>query len=109
MSRLSPPVVLATGHIRSRSAHSRGIKVRRSAPTYEKIRPADLGLGELFVHTRDALVVGNVDSGSIALWNPAAERLFGWTAAEAIGQPIDVLIPAPIVRLHQQGLALYRA
>jgi two-component system, chemotaxis family, CheB/CheR fusion protein len=109
MSRLSPPVAFATGHPRSRSAHSRGISARRRAPTYEKIRPADVGLGELFVCARDALIVGNVDSGSIALWNPAAERLFGWTAAEAIGQPIDILIPSPIVRLHQQGLALHRA
>ena len=24
--------------------------------------------------------------GVVLLWNPAAERLFGWTAAEAVGQ-----------------------
>jgi two-component system sensor kinase FixL len=108
MSRPMPPVAMATGHTRSRSAHSRGVSARRRAPTYEKIRPADLGLGALFLHTRDAVVVGNVESGSIALWNPAAEQLFGWTAAEIIGQPIEILIPGPIVRLHQQGVALYR-
>src|SRR5438046_9167109 len=108
MSRPMLPVALATGHTRSRSAHSRGVSTRRRAPTFEKIRPIDLGLGELFLHTRDAVVVGNIESGSIALWNPAAERLFGWTAAEIIGQPIEILIPGPIVRLHQQGLALFR-
>ena len=26
-------------------------------------------------------------------WNAAAERMFGWTAAEAIGQPITIIIP----------------
>src|SRR5438552_14768367 len=98
MPRLSPPVAMATGHTRSRtSAHPRGHSARRRAPTYEKIRPSDVGLGQLFVHTRDAVVVGNIESGSIALWNPAAQRVFGWTAEEAIGQPIEILIPMPIV------------
>jgi PAS domain S-box-containing protein len=62
----------------------------------------------LFVHTRDAVVVGNVTTGRIALWNPAAERLLGWTAEQAIGKPIDLVIPASIVRLHQLGSMLDR-
>src|SRR5215471_4917145 len=32
-------------------------------------------------------------AGIITSWNPAAERLFGWAAAEAIGQPITLIIP----------------
>jgi len=62
----------------------------------------------LFVHTRDAVVVGSVATGRIALWNPAAERLLGWTAAQAIGKPIDLVIPAAIVRLHQLATMLDR-
>ena len=31
----------------------------------------------------------------IATWNTGAERLYGWRAAEAIGQPIDLIIPGP--------------
>ena len=31
--------------------------------------------------------------GLVKLWNPAAERLFGWTEAEATGQPIPT-VPA---------------
>jgi PAS domain S-box-containing protein len=72
------------------------------------LQPSDVGLGQLFIHTRDAVVVANLNTGRIALWNPAAERLFGWTADEAIGRPIEILIPPAIMRLHYQGLALYR-
>ncbi|HEX8001419.1 MAG TPA: EAL domain-containing protein [Mycobacteriales bacterium] len=32
--------------------------------------------------------------GRITLWNPAAERLFGYTADEAVGLPVSVLVPA---------------
>lgn len=31
--------------------------------------------------------------GAITSWNPAAERLYGYTAAEAIGQPLNILAP----------------
>jgi len=68
----------------------------------------DLGLGPLFFHVRDAVVIGDLATGRIALWNPAAERLLGWTAAQAIGQPIEMVIPPAIVRLHQLGIMLDR-
>src|SRR5262245_57733729 len=108
MSRLLPPVAMANGNTRARSAHPRAHTSRRPAPQLEAQRPIDFGLGPLFVHPRDALVVGNIETGRIVLWNPAAERLFGYTAAEAVGQPIDLLIPPPIARLHHYGLANYR-
>jgi PAS domain S-box-containing protein len=38
-----------------------------------------------------AIVVVNLDH-EVTLWNPAAERLFGYTASEAIGHDVDELI-----------------
>jgi diguanylate cyclase (GGDEF)-like protein/PAS domain S-box-containing protein len=32
-------------------------------------------------------------NGTITSWNPAAERLYGWTAAETIGQNIEMIVP----------------
>ncbi len=41
----------------------------------------------------DAIVSKNLD-GIITSWNTGAERIFGYTVAEAVGQPITILIPA---------------
>jgi protein-histidine pros-kinase len=44
--------------------------------------------------TADALVVTTLQ-GLVQFWNPAATRLFGWTAEEALGQPFDTLVQPP--------------
>ncbi len=41
----------------------------------------------------DAVISGSMD-GCIETWNPAAERLYGYTAAEIIGKDISILRPA---------------
>jgi PAS domain S-box-containing protein len=41
----------------------------------------------------DAIVSKNLD-GIIINWNTGAHRVFGYTAAEAVGQPISIVIPA---------------
>ncbi len=40
-------------------------------------------------------IVGKTLDGTITNWNPAAERMYGYTAAEAIGQPIAMLLTGP--------------
>lgn len=41
--------------------------------------------------------------GLIALWNPAAETMFGFSAAEAIGQSLDIIIPERLREAHWHG------
>lgn len=49
----------------------------------------------------DAVISVGVD-GRITLFNPAAARIFGHSASEMIGQPLDVLLP-PVHRPHHMG------
>jgi PAS domain S-box-containing protein len=49
-------------------------------------------LSAIVAHSEDAIVSKNLQ-GIITSWNPGAEQLFGHTAAEAIGQPISLIIP----------------
>jgi PAS domain S-box-containing protein len=43
--------------------------------------------------SHDAIITESLD-GRITGWNPAAERLFGFSAAEAVGQDIDLIVPS---------------
>jgi PAS domain S-box-containing protein len=57
------------------------------------ISPDDLGMGRLFWKVREAVIVADLDTERIVLWNPAAAKLFGYSAAEARGLPLDALMP----------------
>ena len=50
----------------------------------------------------DAVVVADA-SGAINLWNTAAERLFGFTEAEALGGSLDLIIPERLRKRHWAG------
>jgi PAS domain S-box-containing protein len=50
----------------------------------------------------DAIVVSDA-SGAINLWSPAAERLFGYAQAEALGNSLDLIIPERFRDRHWAG------
>jgi PAS domain S-box-containing protein len=45
------------------------------------------------IESSDDVIMSKTLEGTITSWNHAAERLFGWTAAEAIGQSIMLIVP----------------
>lgn len=48
--------------------------------------------------------------GRVTAWNTAAERLFGYSIAEALGRPVtDLIIPVQLRAAHDQGMARVRA
>ena len=59
-------------------------------------------LAALIQGSDDAIVSKSTD-GIIESWNPAAERIFGYSEVEAVGQPITLIIP-PGLRLEEQRL-----
>ena len=50
----------------------------------------------------DAVVVCDA-KGLITFWNPAAERMFGYSAAAAMGQSLDLMIPERLRARHWEG------
>lgn len=66
---------------------------------YDPKFDAGLWLSSVVDNSGDAILSKTLD-GIITSWNAGAEKLFGFTAAEAIGQPITLIIPED--RLHEE-------
>jgi PAS domain S-box-containing protein len=58
------------------------------------------------VESADDAIISKDLNGIITSWNSAAERMFGHTAAEAVGRPITIIIPPD--RLHEEVEILSR-
>jgi PAS domain S-box-containing protein len=61
-----------------------------------------LDLRQLLGAVGDAVVVTD-GAGAIILWNPAAERMFGYTEREALGASLDLIIPERLRQRHWDG------
>ena len=72
------------------------------------LAPRDLGMGHLFESVRDAVIVADANTGSMVLWNPAAEAIFGYSTAEALGMSVEELVPDYLKARHRAGMAGYR-
>ncbi|OKO82406.1 histidine kinase [Bradyrhizobium sp. NAS80.1] len=79
--RLQANTASLVGRLREQSATDRDYYGRRLAL-----------YGAVVESSNDAIITKSLD-GIITGWNKAAERLFGYSAAEAIGKPIDIIVP----------------
>jgi PAS domain S-box-containing protein len=61
-----------------------------------------VNLNELISAIGDAIVVSDAE-GAITLWNPAAERIFGFSETEALGHSLDLIIPERLRQRHWDG------
>lgn len=60
-------------------------------------------LPEAILSTRaDAIIAADRD-GIVYFWNPGAERLFGYSADEAVGRALDLIIPERLRQRHWDG------
>ena len=61
------------------------------------------------VESSDDAIIAKTLDGVISAWNAAAERMFGYTEHEAIGQPITMIIPAALFDEEHDILRRLRA
>jgi PAS domain S-box-containing protein len=59
-------------------------------------------LKQLVEAVGDAIVASDA-SGAITLWNPSAQRMFGFTEEEALGKSLDIIIPQRQQQRHWDG------
>ena len=75
--------------------HPTGIDITERKRVEASLRESEQrlrSLASIVEFSDDAIVSKNLD-GIITSWNKGAERVFGYTAEEAIGQPITIVIP----------------
>jgi PAS domain S-box-containing protein len=58
---------------------------------------------QAFVDAAGDAIIGANAKGAITFWNAAAERIFGHTPQEALGQSLDIIIPQRQRQRHWDG------
>jgi len=67
------------------------------------VAPSHEWLCQQIVDNSPIAIVYADAKGIIRLWNSGAEQMFGWSAAEAVGQSMDLMIPEKHRPKHWEG------
>jgi PAS domain S-box-containing protein len=103
------PISLTVSPIHDESGAVVGAsKIARDISDRRQAEVASRRLAAVVKSSDDAIVTKTLD-GIITSWNPAAERIFGYTEAEAVGKSIRMLIPEELQSEEDMVLGKVRA
>jgi PAS domain S-box-containing protein len=77
-------------------------------PTYSHALDSAARLADILMSVMDAVLTVD-ETQRILFYNPAAERIFGWPAADMMGQPLSQLIPERFHTAHTVHIARFGA
>jgi PAS domain S-box-containing protein len=89
-------------HVNGSTVH---LAITRDVTERKQAERASLLLSAIVESSDDAIISKDLNA-VITSWNMGAERMFGYTAAEAVGQPVTILIP--LDRLEEEPKILAR-
>src|SRR5208283_5896985 len=69
-----------------------GIGVQRQRAEWAQVEARLREQNEILTNSNEGVMIVNLDN-QVTLWNRGAEKLFGWTAGEALGCPPKQLLP----------------
>ena len=76
--------------------------------SHERIWSLNNLLSHYFAVSIDAVILHD-ESGRMLSFNHGAEQIFGYPADEALGQPLDILIPERLREAHRRQVSLFSA
>ena len=95
LTELANDLAYGVNNLRARAERERAEEALRDRE--EKFR-------QISASARDAVILMN-NEGQIAFWNPAAERIFGYTAREAVGRELhETIVPEQYRDAHVRGV-----
>ena len=62
-------------------------------------------IGRALLASASDAILATDRSGVIEFWNPGAERIFGFSAGQAVGRSLDIIIPENLRARHWRGWA----
>lgn len=70
--------------------------------TVARTSTSDTLSGDILSNMQEAVICADLQ-GIIQFWNPACETVFGFSAEEAIGQSVDMIVPEKMRKAHWEG------
>jgi two-component system cell cycle sensor histidine kinase/response regulator CckA len=87
-------VSVTTAPIRDEAGKVVGVSaIHRDVTGHKEAFDAAQRMAAIIESSHDA-ILGKTLDGIITSWNPAAERMYGYSSQEIIGKPVDIIVPA---------------